>query len=125
MVVMTKADEQLLAIQRTRSHAAAVLTGLLDAKVQCEATLSHEKRSDMFKAVAGQSSLEAAIAETRRLIDTLDRQIQSAAANLDEADADLLGDGGLGAVVTAGRLSIGGRLGADAGFRGVGARAVG
>lgn len=116
-MVMTTRDQHILDTQQTRAHAAAVLAELEEAKAQCEATLASEKRADMFKAVAGQSSLETAIAETRRLIDTLDRQIQAAVEDLDTDDQDLLGSEGLEAVVKAGRMAIGGRV---AGMRAVG-----
>ncbi|GEM_PF-1539051 len=109
-MVMSTLDRQLIEAQRTRTQAMAVLAELLKAKTECEATLADEKRSDMFKAVTGQSSLETAIAETRRVLNTLDRQIETALKNLDEDDRDVLGADGLEAMVTAGRLAIVGRL---------------
>lgn len=117
-MVMTSREQHLLETQQTRAQAAQVLRELQEAKVHCEATLNQERRPDMFKTVAGRSSLDAAIAEARRLLDTLDQQIREAAQELDSDDRDVLGSDGLEAVVTAGRLSIGGRMG-------VGTRAVG
>jgi hypothetical protein len=108
-MLMTTRDQHLIQAHQTRSHAAEVLRELIDAKAQCEATLAGENRPDMFKAVSGQSSIETAIAEARRLVETLDRQIEEAARDLDTDDRDVLGCDGLEAVITAGRLALSGR----------------
>ena len=118
-MVMTIRDENLIRAQQTRAHAAEVLQELINAKAACEATLASEKRADMFKIVTGQSSLETAVAEARRLVELLDRQVEQAVRELDADDRDVLGSDGLEAVVTAGRMAINGR------HMGVSGRAVG
>jgi hypothetical protein len=112
MMVMTSREQRLMDTQRTRADAAGVLSGLLDAKARCEATLAQEKRPDVFKVVAGRSSLESAIAETRRLLETLDRQISEAVKDLDEEDHDVFtASEGVEAVVRAGRIALRGYRG--------------
>jgi len=111
MVLMTNRDTILLESQRTRAQAAEVLRELIDAKAACEATLTAERRHDMVKHITGQSSLEVAIAETRKVIDSLDRAIAAAAADLDTDDRDLLSAAdGLEAIVVAGRIALSGRV---------------
>lgn len=106
MLIMSDRDQILNESRRTRAHAAEVLRELTDAKLACEATLAAERRPDMVKNITGQSSLEAAIAETRKVIDSLDRAIAAAASDLDADDRDVLGAAdGMEAVVTAGRLA--------------------
>jgi hypothetical protein len=115
MMVMSSREAILMEAQRTRAHAASVLHDLLEAQAACESTLATEKRSDMIKQVTGQSSLEVAIAETRKLIESLDRAIAGAARELDADCGDVAGTDGLEAVVVAGRLAISGRAVARAG----------
>jgi hypothetical protein len=115
-MVMSTREQILIESQRTRAQAAEMLRELLEAKAACEATLAAEKRSDMVKHVTGQSSLEVAIAETRKLIDSLDRAIMEATRELDTDDRDVLGAAdGLEAIVKAGRLALVGRVVARAG----------
>jgi hypothetical protein len=110
-MVMSNREQILFETQRTRAQAAEMLRELLGAKSACEATLAAENRSDMVKHVTGQSSLEVAIAETRKLIDSLDRALAEAARDLDTDDRDVLGAAdGLEAVITAGRLALRGRM---------------
>lgn len=66
----------------SRAHAAAVLEGLLAAKAECERELVKSRRSDPFKAVTGKSSLDRAIASTRKMIDSLDRMIERSGAEV-------------------------------------------
>lgn len=114
-MVMTNREQILHDTHRTRAHAAEVLRELIEAKAACEATLAAEKRPDMVKLVTGQSSLEVAIAETRKLVDSLDRAIIETARELDEDDRDVVGAAdGLEAIVVAGRLSLASRVGAVA-----------
>lgn len=105
-MVMTIRDENLIRVQEARAQAAVVLRRLVEANAACEAALADEKRSDVFKVVSGRSSLESAIAEARRVIETLDRQIEQASRELDAEDQDVFATDGLEAVVTAGRLAV-------------------
>jgi len=109
-MVMTTREQILLDTQRTRAQAAEILKELQEAKCQCEQALAADKRQDMIKQVTGQSSLESAITETRRVLESLDRAIEEAVKDLDEDDRDVVGLEGLEAVVTAGRLALRGRM---------------
>lgn len=69
-------DEVLGEVTAARKQAEAVLRDLLAAQSECEQQLTQENRRDPMKLVTGRSSLENAIATTRRMIEAFDRQIQ-------------------------------------------------
>ncbi len=70
-------NEQVLAeVSAARQRAENVLKGLIEAQSECEKQLTQENRRDAMKLVTGKSSLENAIATTRRMIESFDRQIQ-------------------------------------------------
>ena len=56
-----------------RAEAQRLLDGLHDAKRRAEAVLADSPRRDLFKRVTGHSSLDHAIAETRRTLEAYDR----------------------------------------------------
>lgn len=56
-----------------RQQAERLLEGLLEAKSLSEQRLAELHQTDHLKHVTGRSSLENAIASTRRMIETLDR----------------------------------------------------
>lgn len=63
-----------LARTRTlRQFASAVLQKLLDDRACCEDVLSQRGRVDPIRTVTGRSSIDQAIADTRAMIDGLDR----------------------------------------------------
>lgn len=73
--------ERLLAeTARRRRQAEALLRSLVAAKRECELQLARFQRSDAMQTVTGRSALDAAIAQTRRMIETLDRTVASCAA---------------------------------------------
>ena len=61
-----------------RSKAVAVLNSLLAAKADCDQQLAKLRRSDAMKQVTGKSSLDEAIASTKRLIAELDEAAATA-----------------------------------------------
>ena len=61
---------------RARAEAQVLLESLLIAKAHSEARLAALHMADSIKRVTGQSSLDRAIASTRHMIDTLDRNHQ-------------------------------------------------
>lgn len=65
----------LLETSREREKAESLLRELLEAKVRSEQHLAELRQPDPVKQVTGKSSIEAAIASTRRMIDTLGRQL--------------------------------------------------
>jgi len=78
---MILTTEQTLAMEASarRERAEAVLQSLLAAKAECEKQLARFKRPDMIKSVTGQSALDAAIASTKRMIESLNRTIEAGA----------------------------------------------
>jgi hypothetical protein len=72
----TTSNRVLAEVSAARQRAEAVLRGLIEAQNECEKQLSRENRRDAMKLVTGKSSLENAIASTRRMIESFDRQIQ-------------------------------------------------
>jgi hypothetical protein len=78
--------EQTLAMEASarRERAEAVLQSLLAAKAECEKQLARFKRPDMIKSVTGQSALDAAIASTKRMIESLNRTLADAGVEADD-----------------------------------------
>lgn len=71
--------ERLLAeTARRRRQAEALLRSLTAAKSECERQLARFQRADAMQTVTGRSALDAAIAQTRRMIESLDRALASA-----------------------------------------------
>ena len=68
-------DEVLSRAAMTRQRAEAMLKALQETRREYEAMLRRLNRPDLLKAVTGQSAVEAAIAETRRMIAVLDRAL--------------------------------------------------
>lgn len=58
-----------------RQQAERLLEGLMEAKANSERRLAELRQTDHLKHVTGRSSLENAIASTRRMIDTIDRTL--------------------------------------------------
>lgn len=69
-------------IQRRREQAEALLRGLFEARRECEAQLNGSNRVDAIKQVTGCSSIDNAIAETKRIIAALDRALEEARRQL-------------------------------------------
>lgn len=61
--------------ESARTDADALLRSLLEAKAQSEKHLADLKQADAMKTATGRSSIDNAIASTRRMLDTLDRNI--------------------------------------------------
>ena len=77
-------------IQR-RDDAVALLKSLLDAKSVSEKNLALLQQPDLVKQVTGRSSMDNAIASTRRLIDSFNRVLDDLRRNLSEEDIELIG----------------------------------
>lgn len=84
---MILTTEQTLAMEASarRERAEAVLQSLMAAKAECEKQLARFKRPDMIKSVTGQSALDAAIASTKRMIESLNRTMAEAGMDSQEA----------------------------------------
>lgn len=86
----TTRQQVLLETHAARQRAAELLKSLQCAQIECENHLKADQRADVVKSVTGRSSIEAAIASTRRMIETLDRALEDARNTLCDADQDLL-----------------------------------
>lgn len=76
---MLSAEQRLvLETNARRDRAEAVLQSLLLAKAECEKQLARFRRPDMMKSVTGKSALDAAIASTQRMVESLNRTLSEA-----------------------------------------------
>lgn len=76
---------------RRRDDAVALLRSLLDAKSISEKNLAQLQQPDLVKQVTGRSSMDNAIASTRRLIDSFNRVLDDLRRNLSDEDIALIG----------------------------------
>jgi len=82
--------ELLTQTTHRRDEATKLLDCLLDAKKISERNLASIKQDDLLKRVTGNSSMDNAIASTRKLIDSFNRVIDDLRRNLSEEDLTLL-----------------------------------
>lgn len=82
--------EILTQTTRRRDEATKLLASLLDAKKTSERNLASINQDDLLKRVTGNSSMDNAIASTRKLIDSFNRVIDDLRRNLSEEDLALL-----------------------------------
>lgn len=68
----------LIQTHAARQQAAELLKQLQASLAECEAQLKAEQRVDHVKLVTGKSSLENAIAQTQRMLESLDRALEEA-----------------------------------------------
>lgn len=73
-----------------RDEARTLLETLLTAKQVSERNMAQIKRADMVKQVTGKSSMDNAIASTKRLIDSFDRVLVDLKSSLTEEDLAVL-----------------------------------
>jgi hypothetical protein len=71
---------------RRRDEANKLLQSLLDAKKVSERNLASINQDDLLKRVTGNSSMDNAIASTRKLIDSFNRVIDDLRRNLSDED---------------------------------------
>ncbi len=74
---ITDRDHILAESSRRRTQAEALLRSLMAAKSECERQLARFQRSDVMQSVTGRSAIDAAIVQTRRMIESLDRAAAS------------------------------------------------
>lgn len=84
----SRRQQVLIETHTTRQQAGELLRSLEETRRQLEAQLSGERREDVVKTVTGRSSLDAAIAATRRMIEALDRALDEARNGLADEDLD-------------------------------------
>lgn len=91
-MALTEKQRVVLETNAARDRAEALLRGLMDAKAESEKQMAAFKRPDAYKAVTGKSSIDNAIASTRRLIETLNRELDRAQRESAVA-SDLMAEG--------------------------------
>lgn len=77
-MVTTNRQNVLIETHALRQQAVEVLSWLEESRAQIEAQLKAEQRTDMVRLVAGRSSLDQAILDTKRVIESLDRAMSEA-----------------------------------------------
>ncbi|MEQ9207755.1 MAG: hypothetical protein RLN78_10345 [Phycisphaerales bacterium] len=89
---MSALDKRQILSQTThrRDEATKLLESLLDAKRVSERNLASINQDDMLKRVTGNSSMDNAIASTRKLIDSFNRVIDDLRRNLGDDELSLV-----------------------------------
>jgi len=82
--------EILAQTKRRRDEAARLLETLINAKRVSERNLADLRQDDLMTRVRGRSSMDDAIASTRRLIDAFNRVIDELRRTLSDEDLELL-----------------------------------
>ena len=85
---MSRRQQVLIETHATRQQAEDFLRTLEETRRQIEAQLAGEKRQDVVKVVTGRSSIDAAIADTKRMIEALDRALDEARNGLRDEELD-------------------------------------
>lgn len=86
---MSRRQQVLIETHALRQQAMDLLAALEQAHKDVVQQLQSEQREDMVRIVSGRSALEAAAAETRRVIDALDRaveEVRNTAADTDVSE---------------------------------------
>jgi hypothetical protein len=83
---MTERQRIFLQTAAARDRAEALLRELLEARDISERNLAELKTGDHLKTVTGRSSLDNAIDATRRMCETLERQVDTLRRNLSDDD---------------------------------------
>jgi F0F1-type ATP synthase epsilon subunit len=88
----TPSEQQaiLLETSAAREKAELLLDVLLQTKDEAERRLRDQQRTDAMKVVTGRSSLDNAIATTRRLIQLLNQRVEEVSVNGTNGDVDIL-----------------------------------
>lgn len=69
-----------------RQRAAELLKQLEAAQAECDGCLKSDQRQDMMKTVTGKSSIEAAMASAKRMVEMLDRALEEAQKSVEEPE---------------------------------------
>ena len=92
VLMMDNAKQRMIEeTTKRRDDAVALLKSLLDAKSISERNLEAIQQPDLIKQFTGRSSMDNAIASTRRLIDSFNRVLDDLRRNLSEEDLRLIG----------------------------------
>jgi hypothetical protein len=87
---MTERQRILIQTATDRDKVEALLRELIDAKATSERNMAQIKQPDFLKQVTGKSSLDNAIANTQRMVETLNRTLEQFKRELSDEDLALL-----------------------------------
>lgn len=87
---MTERQRILLQTAADRDKVAALLRELVEAKAASERNMAQIKQPDFLKQVTGKSSLDNAILNAQRMIETLNRTLEQFKRELSDEDLALL-----------------------------------
>jgi hypothetical protein len=87
---MTERQRILIQTATDRDKVEALLRELIDAKAASERNMAQIKQPDFLKQVTGKSSLDNAIANTQRMVETLNRTLEQFKRELSDEDLALL-----------------------------------
>ncbi len=90
-MVSTAKQRMIQETTQRRDEALTLLRSLQDAKAISEKNLAEIHQPDLVKQVTGKSSMDTAIASTRRLIDSFNRVLDDLRRNLTDEDLELIG----------------------------------
>lgn len=85
---MSRRQQVLIDTHATREQAAELLRTLEESRKSLEAQLAGEQREDVVKLVTGRSALDQAIADTRRMVESLDRAMSEARNGLSDDELE-------------------------------------
>ena len=84
----TTRQQVVLETLAARQRAAELLKQLEAAQAECDGCLKSDQRQDMMKTVTGKSSIEAAMASAKRMVEMLDRALEDAQKSVEEAEPE-------------------------------------
>jgi len=89
---LTTKHDMLLETATRRDEAEALLRVLMEARESSERNLASIGQPDLVKEVTGRSSIDNAIASTKRLIESFNRVLADLRDGLEPEDAELLAE---------------------------------
>ena len=89
--MMKRPQDLIRETLRKREEAERLLKSLMSARTVSERNLADLHQPDLMKQVSGNSSIENAIAATRKLIESFNRVIDDLRASLSPEDVALIG----------------------------------
>ena len=78
MTTFARTDTVITRTRQARRDAVLLLEALVAERAASERRMAEDRRKDLIKQVTGRSALDTAIESTRRMIDTLDRNLADA-----------------------------------------------
>lgn len=87
---LTERQRILIETAQARDKAETLLHGLIEARASSETRLAQLNQRDIMKKVTGSSSIDNAIDSTRRMIESLNRTLESFRREIADEDLGLI-----------------------------------